>query len=58
MSEYDFEGRCAVCAKRLKLRVKRTDSPHKIELIVVPCEKHPDDSLILWPSHRDDLVDE
>ena len=52
---WDFEGRCAECAKSLKLTitiVKKTE----IKINVEECEEHPESSFILWPI-RDDILD-
>ncbi len=54
--EYDFEGRCVKCHKRLNLQLTRVDSKC-IKLRVISCEKHPEDSLILWPQ-REDIIHE
>lgn len=50
---YDFEGRCTICSKSLKLLLTKKTN-HKIELEVVPCPSHPKGSHILWPQ-RDDI---
>ena len=52
-SLYDFEGRCTVCHKSLKLLLTRKTN-YKLELEVVPCLLHPEESYILWPQ-RDDI---
>ena len=54
MTEYDFEGRCVKCHRRLGLTVK-VMKPHEVVLSVNPCKVHPEDSFILWPQ-RDDLT--
>jgi len=54
MTEYDFEGRCEKCHKRLGLTVK-VAGEREVVLSVNPCKRHPDASFILWPQ-RDDLT--
>ncbi len=54
-TEYDFEGRCIKCKKRLKLKILKTESSQRIVLEIIPCKDHPEDGLILWPQ-RDDIM--
>ena len=51
--EYDFEGRCTKCHKGLDMFLKSL-SPGGLRLNVIPCSKHPEASVILWPQ-RDDI---
>lgn len=52
---WDFEGRCVQCSKNLNLvlTVIKTD---EVKLNVQKCSEHPEDSLILWPTDRDDIL--
>lgn len=52
--EYDIEGKCYGCHKRLNLYLERT-SNHEVRLKIEPCKIHPEKSIILWP-HRDDII--
>ena len=53
--EYDFEGRCGFCGKSLNLELERVSS-RSVILTAQFCDKHPKESMILWPQ-RDDIVD-
>jgi hypothetical protein len=51
----EFEGRCHICKKRLHIKVYPRDSL-KVELELVPCLWHLEESTILMPIVRDDLI--
>ena len=48
----DFEGRCVKCRRVLELEVRILDQ-RNLKLTVVPCERHPGESYILWPQRGD-----
>ncbi|MHC4464529.1 MAG: hypothetical protein ACYS30_24330 [Planctomycetota bacterium] len=58
--EKQIEGRCVKCGKTLMLTITRTDSLQKIIVTAAKCEKHPEDSIILWPQSgiRPDITGE
>jgi hypothetical protein len=51
--EYDFEGRCVKCHKRLNLLITASGQ-HSVRLDVIKCKLHPEDSHILY-GQRDDI---
>ena len=52
---WDFEGRCTKCHKLLNLYL-RVETQNQVTLTLELCPTHPDDSFILWPADRDDII--
>lgn len=55
--EWDFEGRCSECGKKVNILINRI-SPDSMVLKADACEclGHEGKSHILWPQ-RDDIID-
>ena len=50
---WDFEGRCTKCGEPRELLLEVVRGGKMVNMVAVPCKKHPGCEGILWPQRKD-----